>query len=167
MEFRAILQNRNKTSWSDFILIPDQISGIHVGKFGKRCLCTLNGKLKIQVALLGNGNGSFFIGINKTVQKKLNLEVGNEIEVRIEEDQSKYGIELPPEMEELLAQDKIGSHWFHSLTIGKQRSLLYIIGKPKSSEIRIRKGIMVLDYLTTTEGRLDFEELNLALKQSY
>ncbi len=53
---------------------------------------------------------------------------------------------------------------FHTLTLGKQRTLLHLIGKPKSGEVRLRKAIAVINYLKEVNGRLDFKELNLAIK---
>ena len=68
-------------------------------------------------------------------------------------------------MEELLAQDEHGSKVFHDLTPGRQRSLLHLVGKPKSEAIRIKKAITILEYLKSVNGVLDFKELNLAFKQ--
>ena len=84
--------------------------------------------------------------------------------VQLQKDNSKYGIHLPEEMEELLLIDEEGSAFFHQLTPGKQRSLLHIIGKPKSSAIRLKKAVVVLDYLKTNNGKLDFKMLNMAFK---
>lgn len=165
MEFQSVLQKRTESIWGYHIMIPDSISEHFVSKTDRRVLCRLNESIDIQAALMPDGNGSFFISINKEVRKKLNLEVGTDIWVHLKKDESKYGIALPEEMEELFKQDEEGSHWFHSLTPGKQRSLLYIVGKPKSSEVRIRKGLVILDYLTTTRGQLNFEELHEALKR--
>jgi len=69
-------------------------------------------------------------------------------------------------MEELLLQDEDGNKVFHRLTPGKQRSLLHIIAKPKSENIRIKKAVAILEYLKSVNGKLDFKELNLAIKNA-
>ena len=66
----------------------------------------------------------------------------------------------------LLLVDEGGSHFFHQLTAGKQRSLLHVIGKPKSSAIRLKKAVIVLDFLKINNGKLDFKLLNIAFKES-
>ncbi|MFK7984322.1 MAG: hypothetical protein AB8G86_30390 [Saprospiraceae bacterium] len=62
--------------------------------------------------------------------------------------------------------DEVGSTFFHQLTPGKQRSLLHLIGKPKNSAIRLKKAVVVLDFLKTNNGKLDFKLLNIAFKES-
>jgi len=67
-------------------------------------------------------------------------------------------------MLELLQIDDEGNKLFHELTPGKQRSLLFIIGKPKNSDTRLRKALMTIDYLKEANGKLDFKELQTFYK---
>ncbi len=97
--------------------------------------------------------------------KDLELMVGTEISVKLEKDDSDYGMPMPEEFEELLLMDPEADECFHKLTIGKQRSLLYIIGKPKRSETRIKKAVVVAEYLKSTGGVLDYKELNVAFRE--
>ena len=90
--------------------------------------------------------------------------IGEEIDIELSKDKSKYGIAQPKEMEELLEQDEIGSIILHKLTPGRQRSLLHIAGIPKSENIRINRAVAILEYLKMVNGKLDFKELNLAIK---
>ena len=73
---------------------------------------------------------------------------------------------LPEELKTAWDLDEDGSTLFHSLTMGKQRSLVHLIGKPKSSEIRIRKALTMLEYLKSVNGNLDFKDLNEAFKNA-
>jgi uncharacterized protein YdeI (YjbR/CyaY-like superfamily) len=86
--------------------------------------------------------------------------------VSLVKDYSEYGLPLPDEFKELLEQDLAGSDIFHSLTPGKQRTLLYIIGKPKAAELRIRNGIAVLEHLKQTNGNIEYKLLNLTIKNT-
>ncbi len=101
---------------------------------------------------------------NKEMRKNAGLQKGVPFQVSVWKDESKYGIPMPEEMEQALELDPQGSEFFHALSMGKQRSLLYIIGKPKSSEIRIKKALVVLDHLNSGGGNLDFKALNHAFK---
>jgi len=109
------------------------------------------------------GDG-YWLVINKKIRTKLKLDVGSSVDVMIQADTSKYGMPMPEEMEELLIQDPEGNEIFHKLTPGKQRSLLYIIGKIKSSDIRLRKAVAILEYLKMVNGNLDFPEMNEFIK---
>ncbi len=71
---------------------------------------------------------------------------------------------MPKELEELLLIDEEGDYFFHQLTPGKQRTLLHIIGQPKRSDTRIKKAIVVVEYLKSARGKLDFKALNQAFK---
>ncbi len=153
-------------SWNYTIEVPLDIAQQFIAKDNRRIICTLNDKQKFHAALMPNGNGGFFITINAAIRKKLKLEAGGILQVQIKKDNSKYGIHLPEEMEELLLIDEEGRTFFHQLTPGKQRSLLHLIGKPKSSAIRLKKAVVVLDFLKTNNGKLDFTLLNIAFKES-
>ncbi len=151
-------------SWNFTIEIPLEIANQFIDGDNRRVICTLNEAHKFHAALMPNGNGSYFIMINSEVRKKLKLSVDVALSVQLQKDNSKYGIHLPEEMEELLLVDEEGSAFFHQLTPGKQRSLLHTIGKPKSSTIRLKKAVVVLDFLKTNNGKLDFKMLNMAFK---
>ncbi len=153
-------------SWNYTIEVPLDIAQQFIEKDNRRIICTLNEQQVFHAALMPNGNGGFFITINAEIRKKLKLGETALLQVQIKKDRSKYGIHLPEEMEELLLIDEEGSAFFHQLTPGKQRSLLHLIGKPKSSAIRLKKAVVVLDFLKTNNGKLDFKLLNIAFKES-
>jgi hypothetical protein len=165
MEFTTQLEKKTSSiMWNYQIDIPLDLANQLIEKKNRRVICTLNGAHRFHAALMPNGKGGFYITINSDIRKKLNLEISSELQVHLEKDRSKYGIHLPEEMKELLLVDEEGSRFFHQLTPGKQRSLLHIIGKPKSSDIRLKKAVIVLDFLKTNNGKLDFKMLNEAFK---
>jgi len=164
MKFQATLQNFNSSLWGHHIMVPHDIAQSFLAGAGKRVVCQLNGTDPFQCALMPDGKGGYFININKERRKKLRLNIGDEVEVVLEKDESKYGLPLPEELEALFEVDEEGKIFFHQLTAGRQRSLLHLIGKPKTSDTRLHKAIVVLDYLKSTHGRLDYKELHQALK---
>lgn len=167
VEFKTHLERKpSSLSWNFTIEVPLEIANQFIAKDNRRVICTLNEAYEFHAALMPNGNGGFFIIINSEIRKKLKLGETAALLVQLKKDKSKYGIHLPEEMEELLLVDEAGSHLFHQLTPGKQRSLLHIIGKPKSAAIRLRKAVVVLDFLKTNNGKLDFKLLNIAFKES-
>ena len=151
--------------WNMHLTVPKDVAVHFIKSGGKRVICNIDGRHEFHAALMSKGGGEYFININKEIRKKLSLEAGDQVPITLMADKSKYGIWLAPEMEELLIQDVDGNALFHQLTPGKQRSLLHIIGKPKSSDIRLRKGLMVLDYLKSSRGQLDFKALHQFFKE--
>lgn len=163
--FHAKIKRFDNNLHDLFLIVPEEIWGFFIKeKETRRVICCFDEKVIKHCALQPDGNGQYCIFLNKDDQKQLNVGVHNSINVFLEEDTSKYGYPVAPEMEELLHQDAEGSEHFHNLTIGKQRSLLHVIGKPKQSDTRLKKAFVILEYLKENKGSLDFKQLNEAFK---
>ena len=162
--FTSIIESLDSSVWDLGVVIPPDISQSFITKNGKRCVCTFNDAIESHVSLMAKGDNIYFININKELQKKLNIYEGHNINLTIRKDTSTYQMDVPEELVELWNQDEEGNTVFHTLTPGKQRSLIHLIAKPKSSDIRISKALTILNYLKKTGGKLDFKELNEALK---
>jgi len=165
-QFDGLLENSNSNIYGNYILLPESVAEWFLKQNIKRVVCTLNEAHSWQCAILPMGEGRYYILVNSKLRKKLKLLLNEPIKVVLEEDTSKYGMPMPEEMEELLYQDPEGEHLFHKLTPGKQRSLLHIIGKPKSSELRLVKALVVLEHLKIQNGQLDFKILNEDFKNN-
>lgn len=129
-----------------------------------RIIFSINGKGRISRALMPDGNGDYFILINKAICKTYDLEPDEEVALLIEPDDSEYGMALPEELAELWAVDEDAYRVFHLMTPGKQRSLIYQIAKPKGAETRIKKAVQISEYLKSVNGKLDYKELNAYVK---
>jgi len=163
-EFNTTLVNLKSSVWTVGFLVPIDIAENYLKINDKRVICFLNNTLKIHAALMPKGEGKWFVNVNKQIQKKLKITEGSNLFISIQTDESKYGMEPPEEFIELLNQDENGRNIFEQLTMGKQRTLLHLVLKIKSSQIRIDKSIRILEYLKNVNGKLDFKELNQALK---
>ncbi len=164
--FTTVVSHSDGPIWGRQVAVPLGISQDLLKDGTTRFLITLNGSEPMHKALMPDGQGGSFIIFNKEVQKKYDLKEGAIATVTVSKDESEYGMPMPEEMAVLMQQDPEGNACFHSLTKGKQRSLLYIIGKPKTSDTRLNKALVVLDYLKAAQGKLDFKELNIAFKES-
>lgn len=167
-EFDTSIEDFGKTNnlWGGHVVVDDAIVQEIKSQNIKRLICTLNNKETIHCALLSMGNGTYFIMINATLRKKLHLTFGSKLNLKLKEDKSKYGIPMPMEMAEILAQDEVANTLFHALTPGKQRTLLYQIGLPKISETRIKKAVLITRYLVEANGKIDFREMNEYVKNN-
>ncbi|MEL6356425.1 MAG: YdeI/OmpD-associated family protein [Bacteroidota bacterium] len=132
----------------------------------RRVICCINGGYEWHAALMHDGKGDYFINVSKEVRKATGIEKGDEVVITLRKDESKYGMPLPTELAELCEIDPEAKEVFHQLTRGKQRNLLHVIGKPKNSETRIKKAVQIMEYLKSTGGKLDFKELNKAMKNA-
>lgn len=132
----------------------------------RRVVCTINDKETFQCALLPS-DGDFVIVVNKVKRDKLKIVDGDKISVELNVDDSKYGLPMPPEFNEVLKQDRVGSKLFHSLTAGKQRSMLYFIGKVKDIDRRIHTALILIEHLKKNDGKLIQDQLQAELKRPF
>ncbi|MFN0280079.1 MAG: DUF1905 domain-containing protein [Pyrinomonadaceae bacterium] len=130
----------------------------------RRVVATLNGTLTYQCALMPK-DGDFFILVKKKNRDKLGLIVGDNVYVELVRDKSKYGLPMPEELREVLDQDPEGDRLFHALTAGKQRTMLYYIGKWKDVDRRIHYALTVIEHLKQNEGKIVFKKLGEDLKR--
>ncbi|HUR99426.1 MAG TPA: YdeI/OmpD-associated family protein [Pyrinomonadaceae bacterium] len=130
----------------------------------RRVVCTINGTERFQCALLP-WDGKFAIIVNKLKRTRLKIGNGDQITVELALDESKYGLPMPEELEEVLNQDPDGDKLFHSLTAGKQRSVLYFIGKIKDVDRRIHAALIFLEHLKKNDGKILNKELQSELKR--
>ena len=112
-------------------------------------------------ALTSDGQGGHYVIFNKQRLRALDKRGLDKTRLRVTllADDTRYGAPMPAELAELLAQDPHGDRYFHALTPGKQRNLIYMIAKYKSEATRLEKAVGLVDYLVEVRGALDFREL--------
>jgi hypothetical protein len=166
MTFSTTLDKFEKSLYPYHVKVPQEIYLTYSKSKIKRILVSFNGGTQVHNAFLSK-DGFKYIKLNKETMKEKNLVVGNIIDVVIEEDKSKYGMPIAPEMKELLEQDPEGEQLFHKLTPGKIRSLLYKIHGYKTSDKRIETSIIILEHLKANSGKLDWKMLYEAFKTGF
>ncbi len=162
--FEGVLAKFDSELWYYHVMVPPAIQKFYKSKAVNRLLATIADSVQIHCAIMPAGEGDYFININKEVRKKLEWKVGQKRLITLEPDNSKYGMHVAMEFEEVLASDSEGSNFFHQLSMGKQRNLIYLASKPKTSATRLKKSIIIIDYLKEANGELDFKALNQAFK---
>ncbi len=162
--FIAPLERSNNRLWGSHVRVPARIATVLTSGRSRRIRCLLNGCEAFQCALLPFGSGQFVISVNKPLRKELGLEVGDDVHVSVERDDSTYGLPMPEELSELLAQDKEGERLFQALTIGKQRTLLYIVGSVKNPDKRIHRALAIVKHLRENRGTINYRQLHATLR---
>lgn len=163
MKIESQVQQLDMDVWYYGLDIPKEQARELIEGDDRRVICKIGSKVKFHCALMPNGANGYYILINKERRKKLGLVHGQLVEIELEKDRSEYGMPISEELREILLQDDIASKAFHGLTPGKQRTLIYWVGNVKSSEIKIRRGLVLMDHLKANE-KLDFKLLNQELK---
>ncbi len=166
INFTGIISSfdKNELFWETHIPIPNIIyEEMLPFAQDKRIICTLNNSYTFHCGMLPKKTFHYIL-LNKEICKKLCLQVNDTINVTIKNDDSKYGMNISEELEESLYSDPEGSNYFHLLTPGKQRNLIHIVNKFKSSQLRIEKSFVIIEHLKRHKGILDFKQLNQDFK---
>lgn len=162
--FQTIISKFDDSLWGYHVKVPDEIHQSFLDQKIKRVLLQIDDSEKLHAGFMPEGNGKYFLMLSKDVMKKLSVAGGQSVNVFIMEDTTRYGMPISEEMKELLELDPEGEVYFHQLTPGKIRSLLYVVNKVKSSNKRIEKSVVILEHLKANNGNLDWKALNEAFK---
>lgn len=162
--FSGIIEESNSNLWGSHIKVPEEVVTFYKAKKVKRFICSFTNGLKIHCAIMSSSEGPYIL-INKQLRKKLLQEGTKLIELRLEPDNSKYGMEMPAEFEQTLSEDPEILQYFENLTPGKQRNLIHLVNSVKNPDIRIRRALSIVEHLHREDGQLDFRKLNEVIKE--
>lgn len=165
-KFNTKIDSLQSAVYNAHVQVPLSVAKKFIKADAKRVICEVNGIHSFPAAIMPNGKEYFMILFNKPMMKKLKLNFGDEVQITIVPDDSKYGMPLSEELEEMLSQDIVFENHFEKLTPGKQRNIIYLISKYKSSDIRLEKTMIIADHLKANNGKLDFKILYAAFKKS-
>lgn len=161
--FSSSMEEFDIKIWNFHIPVPDDIASQMMDAQHRRVLVWINSQGPFHMALM-KVKSYWYLILNQEMKKKLGLETGKPIEVILERDSSEFGHDVPEEFLVLLDQDEEGNAYFRALTMGKQRSLIYLVTKVKNPESRMKKSLAILHHLKHAQGKLDFKQLNEWIK---
>jgi hypothetical protein len=164
LNFKSVLADFESSLWGYHIPVPKNVVDKFFKANIKRFICEIDGSHSFSCAFMPMGNNEYFILMNKPTVKKLKLKLGQNLSIKLAEDKSEFGMPICEELEVMLTEDPDFDHQFRALTPGTRRSLIYLIGKFKTSDLRIRSGIVVADHLKVNNGKIDSKMLYEALK---
>lgn len=164
--FTAVLGRFNSNLWHFYVPVTAKQAQPFVAGKDRRVLCSLNKTEPFACALMPDGQGDFFININKSLRTRLKLKEGDSVTISLTKDESEYGMPVPEELQELWQQDDEGREIFHTLTPGKQRTLIYIVANAKSSQVRLRRALGILNHLKATGGIIHYKQMQEEIKNT-
>ena len=101
-------------------------------------------EFRTTVAVYG---GRSFLGFRKELRDAAGVEIGDEVEVEVELDDAPREVELPKELEGMLAADSKARGNFESLSYTHQREYVEWITGAKKAETRERRTRKAFDML--------------------
>jgi len=146
------------------IVLPMDVAEAFKAQDQQRVLIRINGHLEKFGAINSRGDGSYFLYVNKSERKLLSRDHPGQLTVEIGPDLSHYGMPMPTELKEAFHLYPNAEKLFKGLTPGRQRSIIYTVAKPRREETRIRKAIIIMDYLIDYQGVVDLREMSQYIK---
>lgn len=159
VEFKTTIEELQHLSGHYFELSPSIIKKLG-GKMSVRLIATVNKKLSWQCGPMALGKGSAYITISAKRMKELGVKPGNTIHISLVKDKSKYGVDVPEELAELLKQDPEGYERFNFLKPGMQRYIINYVATVKSSRLKVERAVMLIENLKRLKkGNESFREI--------
>jgi len=126
-----------------YIRLKDDTVTFLTANDNKRAICKINNLVEFHCAILPKKEGWHFVQISLKICKKLNVKEGDIVTANFSIDTTPYQFEMPEELAEVLATDELANQIFHHLTIGNQRSLIYLVAQVKSTDKRIERALKI------------------------
>lgn len=117
------------------------------GKFNQRVIVKVNNEIEWQGGIVALGDGKGYITLSKARMKDLDLHLGDQVEIVLKKNTSEYGLDFPEELKYILTDDPEASSRFEQLSIGKRRTLIYYISRPKTIDKRIECALLYMNNL--------------------
>lgn len=131
------------------LLLPEEIVLPFVEKKMKRVKvkASFQGKEITFHGAIQRRNGNYYMMFSKRYQKELGIFPNDYFQMQFFEDTSKYGVEMPEELDAVLLSDYDAFQLFESLTEGTKRGLIYTIIRYNNVQTRIDKSLILCENL--------------------
>lgn len=113
----------------------------------KRWVCTIQDALTWHCGLLPTGEGTWFVVLSKAKMKAVEAHVGDWLNVDMVPDTSKYGMPLPEDLADILADDTEFERRFDAMLPGKRRNAIHQIASAKTPETAAKRIIKLMEQL--------------------
>lgn len=157
--FTSHLRRSTNKLWSAHVYVPPDVASRLTSAGSRRVVCTLNGTATFTCALVAYRRGEWVVAVNRTLQRTLGLSLDDKVRVSLASDPSEYGHAMPAELAEGLKQDPEARALFRALTLGRQRTLLYIVSAVKDPAKRALRSAVILRHLRQNDGVLRYRQL--------
>lgn len=131
------------------LLLPEEIIRPFLAKKLKRVKvkATFEGKTLLFHGAIQKRKDNHYMMFGKRYQKELGVFPNDYFQLQFFEDDSKYGVEMPEELDAVLLSDVEAYQIFETLTDGLKRGLIYAIARYATSQTRIDKSLLLCDNL--------------------
>ena len=115
--------------------------------YNQRFTIEINKKVSWRGGSVVLGEEKAYITFSKQRMKEAEVDLGDVVAVELEKDNSEYGFDVPQEWIAAIEQDPMAKEMFEELTMGRRRSIIYLVIQYKTVEKRIERSLFFLENL--------------------
>jgi uncharacterized protein YdeI (YjbR/CyaY-like superfamily) len=157
--FEATLERlRSNLGWT-IVYIPFDVKKVWGDKAKLRVRGEING-FAFRTSLFSTGKGRHFLLVNKKMQAGAGVGLGDVTEIRLELDTEVRVASVPPELQRVLAEDRLLEKWFGKLSYSIRKWICDWVAGVKSPDARSRRAQQVAEQLMSAmEAELELPPL--------
>lgn len=131
-----------------YLPIPDDIGEELWSSGVRRVIATLNGRA-YRRALSGRKDGGRCLIVGEPLLKEIGARLNDMVDIILKADPDPDAVDICEEFSAVLKQDEAAAARFHSMSPGKQRSLVLYVTSAKREETRIKRALELARKLRT------------------
>lgn len=131
-----------------------------ISPFNQRFLISVNDSPFWHGGVVSLGNQTGYITVKTEILKKKGLQLGDWVEVCLQEDHSEFGMEVAEELEEVWNQMPETKVRFLETKPSMQRYIIFYVNQVKSKDKRIERSLKLMQKLLLfSVGKENFKDL--------
>jgi hypothetical protein len=137
-KFKAVLENPEGKMDIAFISIPFDVEKVYGSKGQIKVKATFDGHAYRGV-IANMGTGCHILGIRKDIRQAIGKQVGDVVQVTIEKDEAERVVDVPAELQKLLAKNPKAKTYFDSLSFTNRKEYALWISSAKKEETKAKR----------------------------
>ena len=138
MKFKGVLKSTPRGGGGTLVPIPREVA-IQLGLKGMPKIQAVIAGTPYRGSLMPMGDGSYCLGVLKSIQETAGVGVGDTIEVRIELDTEPRRVKPPPDLAGVLAKDRKAAAAWARLSFTNKKEMAASLTEAKKPETRKRR----------------------------
>jgi hypothetical protein len=147
VKFTGVLTPTPSAGGGTFIPVPREVNE-QLGLKGKPKIQAVIAGLPYRGSLMPMGDGTFCLGVLKSIQESAGVKQGDTIEVLLELDTEPRVVEPPADLAKALAKDKSAAAAWQKLSFTNQKEMARSLEEAKKPETRKKRLAAALAKLT-------------------
>jgi Domain of unknown function (DUF1905)/Bacteriocin-protection, YdeI or OmpD-Associated len=137
-KFKAVLENPAKDMNIAYLAIPFDVQKEYGSKGQVKIKATFDGH-PYRGVIANMGTGCHILGVRKDIREAIGKQVGDVVNVTLEKDEEERIVDMPAELQKLLAKNSSARKFFDSLSFTNRKEYALWISSAKKEETKAKR----------------------------